>query len=352
MRFLFIVFILISIPVFAQTNAEIAIDKGMNAIKLMDEGKLDESIALLKESEQLDPDNFIYPYEIAYAYYLKGDYQSAIEIVERVKDYKNANFQLYQMWGNLLDLTDKKDEAIKKYDEGLAKYPDKGPLYLERGVVLESQGKNNDALVGYLKGIDVNPEYASNYYRAANLFLASNNKVPGLILGEIFLNMERTTDRSIEMSENLYNAYKNAIRFEKEEVELDFCDAVIDAGKFEKDKRLPFCMIFGKNFIQATVGINEFNLDNLVVIRNRFLTSYFQNDYKEYPDFLLNYLKKVDDEEHFTAYNYYLFQIGAEDEFKKWLGNHREKYDDFADWYTLTENIINPTKEDHYQYEY
>ena len=59
---------------FAQNNEEIALQKGEVAIKLMDNGKIEESIMLLEECQKLDPENFDYPYEIAYANYLKKDY--------------------------------------------------------------------------------------------------------------------------------------------------------------------------------------------------------------------------------------------------------------------------------------
>lgn len=342
----------ISFTAFAQTDKEIAMEKALQAIKLMDDGQIDESIVLLKESEQLDPGNFDIAYEIAFAYYLKEDYKLALDVVERVKDYKNTNYQLYQIWGNLLDLMDKPEEAIAKYDEGLKIYPEKGALYLEKGVVLESTGKYSEALNSYQLGIDANPEYPSNYYRAANLFLNSTNKVPGLIYGEIFLNMERTTERSLEMSKSLYDAYKSSIIVEGEKIELKFCDVIIDADKFVKDKRLPFCMIFAKNFLPAIKGVNEFNLAGLVKIRREFLKSYYEGDYKDYPNFLIDYLKKVDDQKLFDTYNYYFFQMGSEDEFDEWLSSHQEDFNAFRDWYTNPENILKPTQNNYYKYEY
>lgn len=57
--------VLLSNISFAQNNKEIALQKGNEAIKLMDNGKIEESIILLEESQKLDPENFNYPYEIA-----------------------------------------------------------------------------------------------------------------------------------------------------------------------------------------------------------------------------------------------------------------------------------------------
>ena len=50
-----------------QTDQEIAHEKGKKAVVLMDNGRFDESIKLLKEAQKLDPENINYPYEIGYA---------------------------------------------------------------------------------------------------------------------------------------------------------------------------------------------------------------------------------------------------------------------------------------------
>ena len=60
-------FIFIGQILYGQTDKDKALEKGRTAIELMDNGKIDESIELLKEAQKLDPDRFDYPYELAYA---------------------------------------------------------------------------------------------------------------------------------------------------------------------------------------------------------------------------------------------------------------------------------------------
>ncbi len=348
-------FVICSTFVFGQTenDKKIALEKANQAIKLMDENKFNESIKLLEESEKLDPNNFDYAYEKAYAYYLQKDYEKAINILEKSQNYKNVNYQLYQLVGNAYDLLGKPEKAIESYDLGISKFPNKGALFLEKGVVYEYSKKYDEAISSYKQGIDIDPKHTSNYYRLSKLYLQSNNKVPGLIYGEIFMNLERTTKRTLEISKLLFDGYKNAIIFVDDKTKkIDFCEVVIDAQKFEKDKKLPFCMIFGKNILIALTGVQKMDLDNLAKVRNEFLKLYIEKDYKDYPNFLLSYLKKVFDNNHFNAYNHYVFQMGAKDEFKSWQEKNEDEYEKFVDWYTTTENIINPTKEDYYKYEY
>ena len=51
-------------------DKEKAMELGRAAITKMDNGEIQESLDLLEQAAELDPDNNIYPYEIAYAHYL------------------------------------------------------------------------------------------------------------------------------------------------------------------------------------------------------------------------------------------------------------------------------------------
>ena len=349
-----IITVLLSPFSFAQSNKEIALQKGNEAIKLMDNGKIEESIILLEESQKLDPENFNYPYEIAYANYLKKDYKKAIEIAEKLQNYKDINVQLYSLWGNSYDNLNNPKKAVEIYDSGIKKFPNKGLLYLEKGVVYELEKEYNKAVASYQKGISVDPKYPSNYYRIANLYLNSDDKVPGLIYGEIFVNLERTTDRTKEMSKNLFNAYKSSIVFKNEQFkEVNLCkQMVMSPAQFEKDNKLPLCMMFGKWFIYGLLDskAKEFSLDSLSKIRQGFLKSYFQKDNKDYPNILFDYQDIMSKNNIFDAYNHYIFQIGAEDEFSNWLQKNKTDYNKFVEWYIKKENTISPNKNNFFHF--
>lgn len=339
---------------FAQDNKEIALQKGNEAIKLMDDGKIEESILLLQESQKLDPQNFNYPYEIAYANYLKKEYKKVIEILEKTENLPNVNARLYSLWGNSYDNLENPKKAIEIYDAGIKKFPNKGLLYLEKGVVYEFEKDYHKAVQSYQKGISVDPKYPSNYYRIANLYLNSEDKVPGLIYGEIFVNLERTTKRTQEMSENLYKAYKNSIVFENGQgKEINLCKSMtMNPTQFEKDNKLPLCLMFGKWFIFGLLNSNvkEYNLDSVSKIRKEFIKNYFEKDYKDYPNILFDYQKKMEDNKVFDAYNHYIFQIGANEEFNEWLKANQADYEKFVEWYTKDENVINPTEKNYFQF--
>lgn len=318
-----------------------------DAIKLIDLEKFDEGIAILQECEKIDPSDPTYPYEIAYALIGKKDFKSAIAKLEKIKNNTGIDAHYYQLLGNTYDYDNNPEKAVAAYEEGLKKFPNSGRLYLERGVMYEFDKDYPAAILTYKRGIKAEPSYPSNYYRIANIFLASENKLQGLLYGEIFLNLERTTKRTQEMSEKLYNAYKEAITIKDDQsLSISVCKSItIDPTKIEKLK-IPFCTLFEANLALASVGQKELNLNSLAEIRNKFLPLYIKSIKKDYPNLLFDYFKRMEDQKVFDAYNHYIFQIGDEKAFADWKDHHQQEYDKFVDWYTLPENLLDVSSKD------
>lgn len=320
------------------------------AVQLIDEGKFDESITILKECEKIDPTEYAYPYEIALAYTYKKEYQNAIDQLEKIKNYNSVQSDYYQLLGNAYDYAGNPEKAITTYSEGLQKFPDAGRLYLEKGVIYESQENYLEAISSYQKGMEVEPMYSSNYYRSALLYLNSTDKLSGLIYGEIFMNLERTTKRTLKMSELLYQTYQNGIQINGEGVKVDFCKTVINADINSKSDeiKLPLCAVFDRNLILGVVLQKEINLNSLSEIRTSFITSYFKNDSKKYPNALFEYQKTLLDNGYLDAYNHYLFQMGSKTEFDDWQAANKDQMDKFVTWYTTPANGLKMTKENIY----
>lgn len=319
-----------------------------NAVKLIDEGKYDESITILKECEKTDPAEYAYPYEIALAYTYKKEYQNAIDQLERIKNYTGIQSDYYQLLGNNYDYADNPEKAIATYNDGLQKFPNAGRLYLEKGVIYESQENYLEAISSYQKGMEAEPMYSSNYYRSALLYLNSSDKVSGLIYGEIFMNLERTTKRTLKMSELLYQTYQKGIQINPDGIKVDFCKTVIKANVNSDEIQLPLCAIFDRNLILGVVLQKEINLNSLSEIRTSFITSYFKNDVKKYPNVLFEYHKTLIDSGFFDAYNHYLLQIGSKAEFDAWQAANKDKMDQFVAWYTTPANGLKINKDNIY----
>lgn len=333
---------------FGQTNKEKALTKGQEAIKLMDNGKLDESIKLLEEAQKLDPDRFDYPYELAYAYYAKEDYKEAVRILEKNKTHKDVTDRLFQLLGNCYDVLGKTDKAFEAYDEGLKIFPNSGMIYLEKGNVYWGKKEYGKALPFYEKGIEVDPKFPSNYYRATRIYCGSTEEVWGLLYGEIFMNLERNSKRTSEISKLLFDTYKSEIKFTSDtSMTVSFCQQMtmnVNSISDPKNIKLPFCMIFEPTLLMSIAFEKNIDINSLDKIRSTFIDNYFNNERdKTYPNVLFSYQKKVKDAGHIEAYNHWILMKGDEDGFDKWQSANKDKWDSFIKWFGDNGLKINDT---------
>jgi tetratricopeptide (TPR) repeat protein len=333
--------LLTGLVTFGQDNKTIAKEKAKKAIELMDNVSVDDAIPLLEEAKKLDPDTYIYDYEIGYAYTIKQDYSKALEIYKRVIKYKDANDQCYQMLGNLYDYNGDPENAIKAYDKGLKKFPNSGILYLEKGTIYNMQERFNEALSCYELGIKVDPAFPSNYYRATQLLCKSEEEVWGMLYGEIFLNLEPNSERTEEISKLLFDTYKSQIKFTSDtSLSVSFCkNAVInvsvnDLKHFDQFK-LPFgSMIYEITLMLSIVDEKNIDLNSLNRIRDNFVFNYFDKKHNiKYPNVLFDYQKKVKDSGHLEPYNYWLLSSGDINNFSLWKEKNNDKWEKFTEWF-------------------
>jgi tetratricopeptide (TPR) repeat protein len=338
---LFGVFIL-SLALNAQneTNKERAFNLGMEAVKAMDnEGNYEKAITLLQEAQSLDKQNINYPYEISYSYYLLKNYSKTIEILEKIKNHKNVNDRIYQLLGNSYDYTGNPEKALSIYRKGLKKFPNSGKLYLEQGILENSRENYNKAIAYWEKGIEVEPTFSSNYYWLGKTFSYSDEKIWSILYGEIFINLERNSNRTAEISELLYKTYKESIHITSDSTGGVSFSKVNIIG-FKKNKiQIPFPIVFGLTMtaslrVEILNKETQISISSINKIRQSFIFNWYsQKRNKKYPNIIFDFQKQLKDEGNFESYNYWLFMKGNEIEFNKWLLSNQPKFDKFIEWF-------------------
>lgn len=331
---------------FAQTNKEIALRKGNEAIKLEDEkGLYDDAIKLFEEAEKLDPENISYPYEKAFALSSKKEYKKASDILEKLINHKDVNQRVYQALGNAYDEQGKSELAKDTYNKGLEKFPNSGELYLELGNLNLAKRDYNNAITYYEKGLEVDPKFPSNYYWASKLYCSSSERVWGMIYGELFMNLERNSKRTAEISKLLYDTYFKAFEFTSETKDkrtINYSFSTIGSKENplpEPKKGEKFKLPYGIGVYEPTIGvtlidITKIDLSSLNTIRKGFIENYIEkNLLKEYPNVLFEYQNKILKAGHFEAYNYWLLMKGNEDEFGKWKSKNENSWNEFVNWF-------------------
>jgi tetratricopeptide (TPR) repeat protein len=324
---------------YGQTNKAKALEIGNQAIKLEDDGEYEKAIKLFETAQRIDPDKVDYPYEIAYCYFQLKEYEKVINIAEKLTDYKDAEDVVYELLGNAYDNLGKADKAIDIYESGLKKFPKSGRLYLEMGVMQMGKKNNIKELAFYEKGIEVAPKFPSNYYRAAKIYCSSTEKVWGMIYGEIFMNLERNSKRTVEISKLLFNTYKNGIKFTGENsVSVSFSkNSILSANDLKEQGKikLPFGVgVYEPTIIISLLSQKSIDINSLDTIRSNFVNNYFTKGYdKTYPNLLFSYQKKVKEAGYIEAYNHWILMKGDEDGFDKWLSTNKDKWESFTKWF-------------------
>ena len=319
------------------STKEQAYAKGAEAIQLMDNGEISKSLKRLKEAKKLDPTNVDYPYEMAYALYLKKDFKGAAKILEGVLDHPDVNDRFYQLLGNSYSMSGQRQKAITTYEKGLKIYPNSGKLYLERAnmeMFVEEYGK---AMYYFEKGINLDPSYSSNYYWASRLFCNTNDEVWGLIYGEIFMNLERNSKRTVEISKMIFDTYKSEINFISDSsFSVSFCQQmIIESSINDGEIKIPFCLIYEPTLMMSIAFNNKIDINTLSDIRSNFINHYFGAARNEtHPNVLFSYHKKIKDAGHFDAYNHWILMKGDESNFRKWHAQNEEAWKSFIEWFT------------------
>ncbi len=345
--FVFIAFYSVS---YAQADNTEAQKKFQAGIDLFDAGKYEDAIKMFKEAQKLDPQSSAPQYEIALAHTQLKNYDDAIEILEKIKNKPDAEDSYWSLLGSSYDLNDDREKALETYEAGLKKFPKSGRLYLELGVTNAMDKEYDEALKYFEKGIEVAPMHPSNYYWASMLWATSKNPIWSLIYGEIFLNLEKNSNRTEQISKMMFEVYKKGYTFEDNSIKTSFTDNNIyigknDIGKTMVDQLLSSysaISVFDGGMALAAVGEKKIDINSMNRIRTNFLNNYFsKGDNEKFPNIIFDYQKKIQDAGFLEAYNYWILLDGDKQNEQIWQSKNEELWDKFIVWFDKNPMEIN-----------
>lgn len=333
-----------------------AYDLATQAFSLLDNSNnYEQALNLLLKAARLEPKNTHFQYEIAYIYFHQKKYKKVITTLKKIINLPTALAPYYQLYGAALEELNKTEEAEKIYTSGIQKFPDSGELYTELGAFFYKKGNNDKAVEYWENGVKNVPRFATNYYWLSNLFCQSSEKMWGLIYGEIFCNLEPNSKRSIDIGMLMYNTYCQAITSDSiiPKIVVSKRAAMIDIlfaqDTIQKAKLFPivFQNLISKQFEQVTQN----NLPNKTLIKPEMIMQLRQNFVKEwfksqsntcFPNPVLDYQKKILEQNHFEAYNYWLLgRHSSTNLLKHWASTHKITFQLFVEWYNKNPLVIN-----------
>jgi Tfp pilus assembly protein PilF len=283
------------------------------------QGDYTNALVVLNEALKKDPQNLELSKDIAFNYYLEKDYDKGIAVAKGLVERADADVTSYQILALLYKATGEVKDCDRLYKAGIKRYPLSGVLLSEYGEMLWAQ-QDYSAIKFWEKGIQIDPSYSGNYYNAARYYFFTQEKVWGLIYGEIFLNLESYSKRTAEIKDLLLEGYKKL-----------FTDANMQKNQ---DIKSPFVVAFlniiGKESFTIANGISA---ESLTVLRTKFIIDWFETYPTNYPFHLFDYERQLLKDGMFDAYNQWLF--GAAENlpvFQAWTTAHSDEYTRFTDF--------------------
>lgn len=283
------------------------------------QGDYANAIVVLTGAVQKDPQNIELLKDLSFNYYLQRDYAKGLNIARSLTERSDADVQCYQMAGLFYKAIDDPKECEKLYKAGIKRFPRSGVLYNEYGEMLWAR-QDYSAIKQWEKGIEIDPNYSSNYYNAAKHYFLTYDKVWSILYGEIFINLESYSRRTAEIKDLLLEGYKKL-----------FAD-----GDLLKNQNIksPFPVAYLNLLSQLSSAVAQgVTAESLTVLRTKFILAWFEKYPSSFPFRLFEYQRQLLKEGLFDAYNEWIF--GAAENlpsFQAWSNTHSDEYNRFTNF--------------------
>jgi tetratricopeptide (TPR) repeat protein len=337
-----------------QTPHARAEELARRAVEAMDKGQIDRALTLLDSAIMLDRAEPAYRYEKGYALLRKGDFAAGLAVVEPLLADTSAADYYYQLAAALHTGRSDSTASITVLRAGIARFPSSGPLHYELGTRAEAAGDFIGAVTAYEQGMRAQPAYPENYYRAALILAGSSERIWGLIYGEMFMNLERQTERTARMGAVLLETYRRSIGVGGDtSFQIRFSERMRALHVIGKEKTAEMIEAMGRpewlfemTAMQALAVSDHcrargVTLDCLDQFRTEFNRRWFAQSLDEkFASPLFDWHKLLIELGYFDEYNHWLLGAGDPDEFYAWVDSKPEAFDLFQKWFRVNGMVV------------
>lgn len=279
------------------------------------------TIMVLAKALEIEPGNIDVLRDVAFTYYLSGDYAKAAQRILPLTDLESADEQIFQIAGSVFKELEDFKTAERLYKKGLKKFETSGALHSELGELFWELQKPAEAIAQWEMGMKIDPSFSGNYYHAAKFYFAAGDKSRSIVYGEIFVNLESYSVRSAEIKILLLESYKRI--YMPGDTKKFFVKA---PSPFEID----FLTIMGK---QNELSLRGITPESLLIIRSRFLLDWFNANENKYAFHLFDHMRYLMREGMFEAYNQWLFGPASDpNAYQNWIRTHEDEYLAFSSY--------------------
>jgi Tfp pilus assembly protein PilF len=303
-----------------------------SAHNFLSRGDYANAIMMFSQAIRQAPADVSLRRDLAYTYLLSSDVKKAKEIIDPVVSSDAADEQTFQVASAIENALGNTGKARRLLNDGLEKYSNSGLLYNSKGNLLNSDKNSKDALVAYNMGIKAEPSYPMNYYNAAKIYFQDDDAVWALLYGEIYLNLDPTSQRTIEIKKLMIDAYRKLFSPGKDEELPGF-----QSKSSSSNKKQNFAALYKSVMLKCAPAISDgLNVENLTMLRTRFMLAWSKDYSINYPFTLFTYQDKMLHDGVYDAYNQWLFgAVDNSQEFSLWVKVNNKEYAAYENWRKL-----------------
>ena len=198
-----------------------ALDLIREGVRLHDEGKFEDAIQRYKKALEIEPENSLAMYELAWTYAATKQLDLCLEVARKgLKNPGKTEAELFTIAGSCLSSAGKTGEAIRTFEQGLAKYPENGRLNFNIAVTLLHDNKPKQAVARFEKAIEANPAYSSPYLAIGRISADEGSAVPALFYHMRFVSLEPDSERSGPASAAVFEMLTYGVKEEGQEKKI------------------------------------------------------------------------------------------------------------------------------------
>jgi tetratricopeptide (TPR) repeat protein len=323
---LFSLFVLCCFAIKAQNPQLDARKLSRQGLFYLDSGDWVQAMRLFKQAQQLDTANINYQYQIASVVFLNKDFKQTVKILLPLLSHRDVSPNMIRLLANSYDNLGQQDKAIEYYKKGIELSPHDGKFYHDLGNIYLMRKQIDIAEAYFERGLEMDNKFVSNYYWAAKTALSRNDTWWGLLYGEIFLNIERNSQRTYEISRLLYENYSKMTKPNSDSSMIVETSNLPWKGRFDKT-----CDSILRNI---TIKVQKSKIAATYELRKEFLRELEDTHIGRSTGYILfDFLREVDQHDHLEAYHYWLLNQGNEIEFEDWTAKNAPAFGRFITWF-------------------
>ena len=158
------------------------------ASELHDKQEYKKAIDIYKQISRSDTNYSNALYELSLSTFTDKQLEPSLQYAKKGMELFPEDFARFGVQAaNALDEMGKSEDALKIYDEALAKNPHAYLLYFNKGISLLKLKRNAEAKSNFQQCLLINPYYSSAHYHMGNIYLSEGNLVPSMLAYKTYL---------------------------------------------------------------------------------------------------------------------------------------------------------------------